>query len=30
MSRVDRLVASPDGRRLAISCGSDVRILTIE
>jgi hypothetical protein len=30
MSRVDQLVASPDGRRLAISCGSDVRILTIE
>jgi hypothetical protein len=30
VSSVDQLVASPDGRRLAISCGSDVRILTIE
>lgn len=30
LSRVDRLVASPDGRRLAITCGSEVRILTIE
>lgn len=30
LPRVDRLVASPDGRRLAITCGGDVRILTIE
>lgn len=30
VSRVDQIVASPDGRRLAIACGSDVRILTIE
>lgn len=28
--RVDQLVASPDSRRLAIACGSNVRILTIE
>ena len=30
LPRVDELVASPDGRRLAITCGSEVGILTIE
>ncbi|MFN8824549.1 MAG: hypothetical protein ACK501_06260, partial [Planctomycetota bacterium] len=28
--RVDQMVLSADGNRLAIACGSDVRILTIE
>jgi hypothetical protein len=30
LPRADQLAISPDGRRLAIACGSDVRILTIE
>jgi hypothetical protein len=30
LPHADQLAISPDGRRLAIACGSDVRILTIE
>jgi hypothetical protein len=30
LPRADQLAISPDGRRLAIACGCDVRILTIE